>query len=498
MNWRLSLSFEEGGYRDSDTTLDPAINRFTLKDITPSTLPSIRNIISDVMLDVPYYLSQEYNPKMTAACIKEANRIYRLWCMNNPGFADYGRVHLIAHSLGSVMAVDILSRQPTHVSPDDGNEGDDSAQDHSQPSTPTRMRTSREGVERLDGNVDGQSIRSDRFLFNTNCLFTCGSPVGFFLLLKKASLLPRRDLRKPGIESCIDIGDMNTSLSASANINDVLIGVGGDVGTYGCLAVDNIYNIVNPYDPIAYHMNAAVDAAYAAALRPAYVPNGRLSSLGRLAGWFGFGGSDGAVEGLASAKSSTTLRSSSSTSIPNVTYKRNRSTVTFDGDTNDTIARKGQGRPMPTISSVGFVDTTTNFPNSGHHRSTDLLDHSSSPPHRPPPPSHLPSTLELETHDFTREQLAERRALLLNDNGQVDYLLRYGGGALEIQYLTMLGAHSSYWLSREFARMVVVEVGRVPGREGAVPSMRAVKKVVAAGGGGGVGGGGIAGAGGRG
>ena len=69
---------------------------------------------------------------------------------------------------------------------------------------------------------------------------------------------------------------------------------------------------------------------------------------------------------------------------------------------------------------------------------------------------------------------------------------------MEIQYLTMLGAHSSYWLSREFARMVVVEVGRVPGREGTVPSMRAVKKVAAAGGGGGVGRGGIAGAGGRG
>src|SRR6266576_4701036 len=98
---------EADGYTDEPE--DTAMNQYTLKDITPETLPSVRGIISDVMLDIPYYLSREHNPKMTAACIQEANRIYRLWCANNPGFSEWGRVHLIAHSLGSVMAIDILS-----------------------------------------------------------------------------------------------------------------------------------------------------------------------------------------------------------------------------------------------------------------------------------------------------------------------------------------------------------------------------------------------------
>jgi hypothetical protein len=88
----------------------------------------------------------------------------------------------------------------------------------------------------------------------------------------------------------------------------------------------------------------------------------------------------------------------------------------------------------------------------------------------------LPSTVELETHDFPREEAAERRSYLLNDNGQVDFFLRYGGGPLEIQYLTMLGAHSSYWLSRDFVRLLVVEIGRRDGWEGTVPAMRAVKR----------------------
>src|SRR5579871_3094112 len=107
------LSFEDGGYRDD--TDDPALNNFSLKDITPDGIPSVRSVFSDVLFDIPYYLSSEHSSKMTTAIIKEANRIYWLWCQNNPGFSEYGRVHLIAHSLGSVMAIDILSNQPTHV-----------------------------------------------------------------------------------------------------------------------------------------------------------------------------------------------------------------------------------------------------------------------------------------------------------------------------------------------------------------------------------------------
>ncbi len=296
------------------------------------------------MLDIPYYLSREHNPKMVAACINEANRVYRLWCANNPGFAEHGRVHLIAHSLGSVMAVDILSQQPTQISPHLPD-----------PSTPE------------------SELPSDHFLFDTKSLFVCGSPSGFFLLLKKAALLPRRGRDKPGADSI----DSN---------------VAGEQHTYGCLAVDNIYNIVNPYDPVAYRLNATVDAQYAAALKPAFVPSANTS-------WLSF-------------------------SNP------------FKGSLTSAEA------------AVGMKPGVTR----------------------------MPSNVEMETHNFTREELAERKAYLLNDNGQIDFFMKYGGGALEIQYLTMLGAHSSYWISRDFVRMIVVEVGRRLGREGTVPAMRAVKR----------------------
>ncbi|KAF2401320.1 hypothetical protein EJ06DRAFT_576158 [Trichodelitschia bisporula] len=342
VNWRLTLSFEDGGYRDEPE--DPAQNDYTLKDITPETLTSVRNIVSDVMLDIPYYLSGEHHPKMVAAVVREANRIYDQWCINNPGFAEYGRVHVIAHSLGSVMALDILSNQPTYT----------------QPHVPDPSKS-------LD------VLPVDHFIFNTKSLFICGSPTGFFLLLKRASLLPRHDTSKPGAE------------------NFQAPGVAGAQGTYGCIAVDNVYNVINPYDPVAYRLNATVDAVYAAALKPAFVPS----------------------------------------------------------------------------SSTSFFTLSNPFRGGPGYNITD---------HKPSPVERLPSNVELETHNFTREEVAEKRAYLLNDNGQIDYFLRYGGGALEIQYLTMLGAHSSYWISRDFVRMIVREVGRGFGREGTLASMRAQKK----------------------
>jgi len=336
----LTLSFEDGGYREEAD--NPATNTFSLEDITPHGIPYVRSVFGDVLFDIPYYLSQEHSAKMTAAIVKEANRIYRLWCANNPGFAEYGRVHLLAHSLGSVMAVDVLSNQPTHVSPHVSSAA-----------------------------TANEELPLDHFIFDTTSLFCIGSITGFFLLLKNSPLLPRYDRNKPDADS-------NNSP-----------GVAGERGTFGCVALDNIYNVINPYDPIAYHLNACVDAAYAESLKPAYVP------------------------------------SSSSTWFANP-FRSSKSVAATASLVKPTIAR-------------------------------------------------LPSTVELETHDFTREEIAEKRMYLLNDNGQIDWLLKYGGG-LEIQYLTMLSAHSSYWLSRDFVRMVCTEIGRKPGKDGTLPSMRAQKK----------------------
>ncbi|EEP75497.1 conserved hypothetical protein [Uncinocarpus reesii 1704] len=197
INWRSTLSLEDTDVEEAIED-QPNANRFSLKDITPETIPAVRNLISDVMLDVPYYLSH-HKQKMVRAVIKEANRVYRLWCQNNPGFQRKGRVHIIAHSLGSIMSMDILSQQPTRLPYIDFSKTE---------------------------------INETIFEFDTKNLFFCGSPAGFFLLLHKASLLPRRYRDKPDCDEH-DVADP---------------GLTGESGAYGCLAVDNLYNVMHETD----------------------------------------------------------------------------------------------------------------------------------------------------------------------------------------------------------------------------------------------------------
>lgn len=347
INWRHNLSFEDGGPMTESDKASHKPGEFALKDIEPPTIPAVRTMISDIMFDIPFYMSK-HKPKMIRALVAEANRVYRRWCQNNPGFAENGRVHLIAHSLGSAMALDILSRQPTYV-------------------------------PRLDLSSPSSVSRFD---FDTTNLFLVGSPASFFLLLERATLMPRRGRMKPG------------ALPSDTTSKDVV----GEAGEFGCLAVDNIYNILAKEDPIAYLLNGTIDRAYAASLKTAYVPS-TSGSLFR------------------------TMGSMLRILVPGASTGSN---LPLAAQTKPTIGR-------------------------------------------------LPSQLELEVHDFTREEIAEKKAYLLNDNGQLDYYLRSGGGPLEIQYLNMLGAHSSYWSHQDFVRMLCMEIGRKPGRNNTLPGMRAVK-----------------------
>lgn len=150
INWRSTLALADAEI-DSLNNNDPTANHYTLDDLTPNTIPAIRTLVSDVMLDIPYYLSH-HKEKMIRAVVREANRVFRLWCMNNPGFREHGRVHLLAHSLGSVMALDVLSNQPT-IPP--------------------------------SFDLHSAEIHDDIFEFDSKNVFLCGSPAGLFLLLHK-------------------------------------------------------------------------------------------------------------------------------------------------------------------------------------------------------------------------------------------------------------------------------------------------------------------------
>jgi hypothetical protein len=172
-------------------------------------------------------------------------------------------------------------------------------------------------------------INEKYFDFNTTNLFFCGSPAGFFLLLDKGNLIPRRGQGKPGAEP---IDDSDPAITA-------------DAGTFGCLAAENVYNIMHYNDPIAYRLNATVDPQYSASLKDAQVPSATT----------------GLFESIGNAMKSI-----------------------------------APGVAAPTNLAVGQTA-------------------------KPPAVARLPSQLEMAVHDFSREEVAEKRFCLLNDNCQVDW-----------------------------------------------------------------------------
>src|SRR5271170_1480659 len=103
INWRSRLSFDfdrpptPQTHRPSLSRMSTSTsgiledNIFTLKDLQPNSIPIVRDLIKDVMLDIPYYLSS-HKEVILQAVVEEANRVYQVFVKSNEYFTDGGRV----------------------------------------------------------------------------------------------------------------------------------------------------------------------------------------------------------------------------------------------------------------------------------------------------------------------------------------------------------------------------------------------------------------------
>ncbi|EST08168.1 hypothetical protein PSEUBRA_002254 [Kalmanozyma brasiliensis GHG001] len=185
-------------------------------------IPIVRTLVKDVLMDIPMYLSQHKAHVIRSATL-EANRQYRLFVKRNPDFeAKKGRVHIVAHSLGTVISSDLLSQQPNNV--------------------PLVKDLSRQQV---------QEAANQHLLFNTHSFFAVGAPIALFFVLHRAQLIARS-------------GRVRSSRFVQDKPGVTL----DQAGQYGCLAVTQFYNIWNQYDPVATRATPCVDVQYAKLLKP--------------------------------------------------------------------------------------------------------------------------------------------------------------------------------------------------------------------------------------
>lgn len=208
--WRAGLEFDEQPEGND--------NFFKLDDVSnDATIPIIRNVVTKVILDVPFYLSK-HREKMLRRVREEVNRIYRLFVQRNPEFEKKGgRVSLICHSLGTALATDLLSVQPTEVKP---------------------LR-----------ELSSDELKNPEYLlFNVKHCFFIGSPVGFFMYLDGGQLIARK-------------GNKRTEGMDDEAVSD-------KVGKYGCLATETLFNCFHTSDPVSYSLSAACDSKYAKLLKP--------------------------------------------------------------------------------------------------------------------------------------------------------------------------------------------------------------------------------------
>ncbi|KAK9457439.1 DDHD domain-containing protein [Dipodascopsis uninucleata] len=420
INWRRNISFEymngapperhkgskwhhRSGSEDEST--GPPYN---LSDITPATISTVRNLISDVLLDIPFYLSK-HRPRVIKAVAAEANRIYRLWMRNNPGWS--GKVSVVGHSLGSLISVDILSRQPT---------------------VPPPLFTQPSNVSESDNIY---------FEFKVRNLFLVGSPAGFFMLLNSANLIPRI---------------MGENLEEHEN-DDIGIDHGG---VYGCLAAENIYNIAHTSDPIAYRLNPCVDPEYAGRLQTAVLrlPGSKdRPILNRL--WdkrpLHLGASDSFKRSTKAARDAA--RDAGLIFTGNAVRRVKPNFRAGEAIHRERQKLKSRGvyedeRGMLSVSDESDID-------EGSTRSSLVSEESARNSASSP-------------RDLAQ---SEKRMHMLNENGQLDYILQ-PSGTLDNQYIHILTAHSSYWESKEFAYLVAAECSREMGREHTLDWFRARTK----------------------
>ena len=182
IQWRVNLNLLGNNSKGSQE-FDEMLTKISLPTIT-----SIRTLMSDLALDVLLYMHPTHYERIIDYLIGELNRVHSLFVRHNPAFT--GKISIIGHSLGSVLAFDLLScpfDEPDKAAP---------------------------------------SCRLD---FKIDKFWALGSPVGMFLLLKGINLSGTRKALSGHVQS--EILKKNVFLDCN-----------------------ELYNIFHPNDPCAFRI----------------------------------------------------------------------------------------------------------------------------------------------------------------------------------------------------------------------------------------------------
>ena len=260
--WRHLLDFPKQSFKQNNKEQDLTdADSFgdddeypSLDNITVEGVPAIRNLITDLALDILLYQSA-YREHIAGIVRRECNRVYDLFVQRNPAFC--GKVSMIGHSLGSAILFDILCQQKDAV-PQSG------------------LYRHRQSSQRGGSLTKNQHLPDLGLKFDVEDFFCLGSPLGLYQMLKGRRIVARPSLKggsaaqSPLNVDAVDDPFLGAASTLSSGVtptkdSDLL------TITISSPKCQQLYNIFHPADPIAYRVEPLVSRAMAS-LKPQPLP----------------------------------------------------------------------------------------------------------------------------------------------------------------------------------------------------------------------------------
>ncbi|KAJ5674871.1 uncharacterized protein N7477_004805 [Penicillium maclennaniae] len=393
--WRHLLDFPYRGVRqnrkeldltDADALEDDAYP--SLADITLESVPAVRNLISDLAMDVLLYQSG-YCEHISNIVKQECNRILQLYKTRNPSFQ--GTVSLCGHSLGSAILFDILCHQPTE--PDAAKQG----------SQPAAQESDDIAEQRNPG----------RIALNFECeeFFCLGSPIALFQMLKGKTIAGYSPLRTRNPNSTLGVDIESTVLgSLGASKRDSRNSARGELDDNSAIIsapkCRDIYNIFHPSDPVSYRLEPLISPAMAS-LKPQPLPSVKRSL------WAASGQSLsilGTRMGQSVGSLWTNFTSGVASSLLNRSLGLNAEDVPSSGSPQDSHRDSEDQLPI-------LIDSDIETLYDGFQRSRNV--------HRKDRARSSEAEPDMEAEDQERKlKFEDAKVRSLNSNGRVDYSIQ--------------------------------------------------------------------------
>ncbi|VDM32302.1 unnamed protein product [Hydatigera taeniaeformis] len=234
VEWRTNLPLNEG-----------IIRSVTITDCQP-----LRAYLNSTALDIMYYTSSIQRMEIMGAFHHEIVRLYGLFRAHNPNFIEQGgKVSIMAHSLGAVVAFDVLT-------------------------TSTPMYSDSAYICMLQDMLE---LPDDAPFPEITNLFCLGSPLGVFLALRgiqPADVPPTKPQAPKEAETSDSDIDENPGTRHNETPNPCSKFC-DESHLHNSRAPFRLFNIFHPRDPVAYRLEPLILRHYAN-IQPAVIGNPKL------------------------------------------------------------------------------------------------------------------------------------------------------------------------------------------------------------------------------